>query len=127
MAEAVIEKAVCFSCGADVREGTAFCYACGKPVANGSGDLDIAEDTVTEPIAVEDEVAVEKPSEREIDRSEKLAAAAAERKKSRVGQRKPKKVIWEEPSATTNRVFVLICLLISVIAGALVFLMVFVK
>src|SRR5438045_2846396 len=32
MAETIIDRAVCESCGADVRDGTTFCYNCGKSV-----------------------------------------------------------------------------------------------
>ncbi len=125
MAEAVLEKAICASCGVDVREGTQFCYNCGKPVPNG---LDSTA-APTDPSGNADpgpNVIVDDKNETN-DKAEKLAAAATERKRSRVGQRKPKKVIWEEPSAASNRIFVLVCLLITVIAGALVFLMVFMK
>ncbi|MBK6751790.1 MAG: zinc ribbon domain-containing protein [Pyrinomonadaceae bacterium] len=125
MAEAVLEKAICAACGVDVREGTQFCYNCGKPVPNGlestvvpaelSGNADPGSN-------IENDDKIETN-----DKAEKLAAAATERKRSRVGQRKPKKVIWEEPGAASNRMFILVCLLITVIAGALVFLMVFMK
>ena len=33
MAENVIEKAACTSCGTEVREGSSFCYSCGEPVS----------------------------------------------------------------------------------------------
>jgi len=123
MAEETLDKAVCGSCGADVREGTTFCYACGKPVAKAT----VVEDKINEPAVERVKTTDEKPADPETDKSEKLANAAAERKKSRIGQRKPKRVVWEEPGATSNRVFLLVCLLIAVIAGGLVFLMVFVK
>lgn len=127
MADSVVEKAVCLSCGADVREGTAFCYACGKPVLTESSDANIVVGSIGEAETPEIENSDEKPVAAESERSDKLAAAAAERKKSRVGQRKPKKVIWEEPGAASNRIFLLVCILISVIAAAIVFLMVFVR
>lgn len=128
MAEAVLEKAVCVSCGADVREGTHFCYNCGKPILNGST---ATANTVSEEIEVEDSdlksaLDLTEKSDKD-EKTGKLAVAAANRKRSRVGQRKPKKVIWEEPSPTSNRIFVLVCVLIAVIAGGMVFLMVFVK
>ena len=61
------------------------------------------------------------------EKSEKLASAAAERKKSRLGQRKPKQIIWEEPGASSNRIFMLLCVLIFVLAAGVVFLTVFIK
>jgi len=123
MAEEPLDKAVCISCGADVREGTTFCYACGKPVAK----VTEVEDKVDEPAVESIKTTEEKSAEPGADKSEKLANAAAERKKSRVGQRKPKKVVWEEPGAASNRIFLLVSVLIAVVAGGLVFLMVFVK
>lgn len=33
MAENVIEKAACTSCGTEVREGSSFCYSCGEPLS----------------------------------------------------------------------------------------------
>jgi hypothetical protein len=33
MAENVIEKVACTSCGTEVREGSSFCYSCGEPVS----------------------------------------------------------------------------------------------
>lgn len=125
MAEAILEKAVCFSCGADVREGTQFCYNCGKPITNGlalnesdSFDTDLEKVDISELRSEKNE---------KDDKADKLAAAASERKRSRVGQRKPKKVVWEEPEPMSNRIFVLVCILIAVIAALIVFLMLFVR
>ena len=123
MAQEVLDKAVCVSCGADVREGTTFCYACGKLVAKATEVKDKGDEPVRKPV----EKIEENPAEPESDKSEKLANAAAERKKSRLGQRKPKKILWEEPGATSNKVFMLVCVLIAVVSAGLVFLMVFVK
>lgn len=55
------------------------------------------------------------------DRAEKRATAALERKRSRQGQRRPTKVVWEEPSNVANRLYLLFCLLVFVVAAALVF------
>lgn len=128
MAEAVLEKAICKSCGVDVREGTQFCYNCGKPVANTIGRVHL-DDTVEEKIndkgsSSGDSVTVEIVKD---DKAERLAAAATERKRSRVGQRKPKRVVWEVPGQTSNRIFILVCVLIAVMAASIVFLMLFVK
>lgn len=125
MVEAVLEKVVCAACGVDVREGTQFCYSCGKPVSNG---LAPAAATLDEEVLVDDPVSERSPETADdSEKADKLAVAAAERKKSRLGQRKPKKVVWEEPSPASNRIFILVSLLITVVAAALVFLMVFVK
>lgn len=120
MAEAVLEKAVCMSCGSDVRDGTYYCYACGKAVVTEPDEPTVLEDSNNAPIA--DDLVTSNAR-----KSGKLATAAAERKRSRVGQRKPKQVVWEEPGAASNRVFILFCLLIFIFAGIVVFLTVFLK
>ncbi len=117
MAEAVLETEICMSCGVDVRDGTYYCYACGKPV-------------VTEPAMESDvpELSETGPTKGLVNsKSDKLAIAAAERKRSRVGHRKPKPAVWEEPGTASNRVYVLISILIFIIAGGVVFLTVFMK
>ena len=120
MAETVLEKnAVCVECGSEVREGTQFCYACGKPVATETSDEAV--------VGAEETVAATENTDSKAEKSEKLASAAAERKRSRSGQRKPKQVVWEEPGAASNRLFMLLCVLIFVLAAGVVFLTVFIK
>ena len=120
MADAVREKEVCVSCGADVRDGTYYCYACGKPVVRESRvESEVQGSSETE---ANGDLANSRS-----DKSERLATAAAERKRSRVGHRKPKQVVWEQPGAASNRIFVLVSLLIFIFASAVVFLTVFMK
>jgi len=110
--EADVEKPVCASCGAEVREGTSFCYACGKPV-NGP-----AIEAPAEPVAAA--AAAEKPAEISVkaeleaafEKAEKQAAAEAgtdeeksnraraarERQASRVAKRKAVQTEWGEPA-----------------------------
>ena len=128
MVEAVLEKAVCAACGVDVRDGTQFCFNCGKPVSNGvvPAAANVDEAVLSDELVSELSPGSAEDAEKD-EKAEKLAVAAAERKKSRLGQRKPKKVVWEEPSPASNRIFILVSLLITVVAAALVFLMVFVK
>lgn len=120
MTEAVLEKEVCMSCGADVRDGTYYCYACGKPVVTEPDNPESvnASDTAT---IVDDQIG---PKE---EKTAKLTTAANERKKSRAGRRKPKQVVWEEPGDSSNRIFVVFSLLIFIIAVAVVYLTVFTK
>lgn len=120
MAEIVRKNhAVCLECGADVRDGTQFCYACGKPVLK-----DATPDAVVE---AEDPSEAKETIDSKTEKSEKLASAAAERKKSRIGQRKPKQVVWEEPGASSTRIYALLCVLIFVLSAGVVFLTVFIK
>lgn len=128
MAEAVLEKAICKSCGVDVREGTQFCYNCGNPVVYGIGQ------TVDDEAADELNADIDSGSNHDKagepvkdNKAARLAVAASERKRSRAGQRKPKRVVWEEPGPASNRIFILVCVLIFVIAALIVFLMLFVK
>lgn len=110
--EAVVEKPVCSSCGAEVRDGTSFCYACGKPV-NGP-----AIETPVEPIvaaaepAKPAEVSVKAELEAAFEKAEKQAAAEAgteeeksnrvraarERQALRVAKRKTVQTEWAEPA-----------------------------
>ncbi len=117
MAQAILDKEICKSCGADVRDGTQYCYACGKSV--------IAESEAEKLVrGVSDSLPLEESSD---NKGKKLATAASERKRSRGGQRKPKQIVWEEPGTGSNRIYILVCVLIFIIAGAVVFLTVFMK
>ncbi len=120
MAEEILEKAVCISCGADVRDGTYYCYACGKPVVAEVGEFNALEESE---VASNSGNLIASKSEK----NSKLATAAAERRRSRAGQRKPKQVVWEEPGTGSNRVFVLFCFLVFILAGGVVFLTIFMK
>ena len=128
MAEAVLEKAICKSCGVEVREGTQFCYNCGNPVVYGIGQT-VTDEAVDEQNAdIDSGSSQDKVAELVKDNKvERLAVAASERKRSRAGLRKPKRVVWEEPGPASNRIFILVCVLIFVIAASIVFLMLFVK
>ncbi len=95
MAESVkIEKAVCATCDADIRENTAFCYNCGSkleagaPLEKNGSPIDADENSK----AALDDLA-EKLSHG--DDEEKLAKAATERKKARVVHRKRNEFKWE--------------------------------
>jgi len=100
MAEAVVEKEPCVKCGAEVREGTTFCYACGGRVAPDS-DEDPRTDTDINANAREalddlarklndDDAAVQKK-----DQGDRIAKAAAERKKARVSQKRGRDFVWQ--------------------------------
>lgn len=120
MAEAVLEKEVCDGCGVDVREGTLFCYNCGARVA---GD--------------EPQVSGEQPAEKSAetvpestnnghsrDDADKLAAAATERKRSRVAHRKTAEYVWEPTTGEGTGLTFLIAIIIAVFALVVVLLMV---
>ncbi len=123
MAETITEKSTCEKCRADVREGTTFCYNCGAPLPNvpppqqEPGD----DESIIEPVA---DGSVD-PAKEGDSNADKLAKAADERKKARVGQRKGKEYAWEP--VDDSRLVILATLLIALIALVVVSLMVFWK
>lgn len=127
MAEIVVENAVCVKCGVDVRENTTFCYNCGTPVAESEFDVEtefngdgVVDDKTKS--ALDDLAGRLKLDE---DEDKKLAKAAAERKKARVNQRKPKEFTWESSEDSSNGMLVVVALVIALLAGIMVFLTVF--
>jgi hypothetical protein len=95
MPETITEKAVCAKCGADVREGTQFCYNCGSSLSEASSPelnggpavMDLKSQAALDDLA--EKLKAEEES------GDKLAKAAAERKRSRVSQRRRNSVVWE--------------------------------
>lgn len=126
MAETIVEKATCENCGADVRENTQFCYNCGKsfvePAANGSAPATVADKARA---ALEDLAAKLKMDE--ADNADRLALAAAERKKARVAAKQPKEVVWEEAEGRSGWAFLIISLVIFVVTATVVFFTVYWK
>lgn len=89
-----MEKAVCPTCGVDVRENTLFCYNCGSKLetaapfeANGTTTADDKTKAALDDLA-------NKLSHTESE-EDKLAQAAIERKKARVTHRKRLEYKWE--------------------------------
>jgi predicted amidophosphoribosyltransferase len=128
MAETTLEKAVCEKCGADVRENTSFCYNCGhsfteavKP-ANGAEQAEMSVETRT---ALDDLAAKFKIEESESN--DRLALAAAERKKARVAPKKKKEDVWEGSEGRSGGAFIVISLVIFLIVVAVVFVTVYWK
>lgn len=104
MTEAVLEKETCDGCGVDVREDTLFCYNCGARVA------DDQPDTTN--------------NGHSPDGSDKLAAAATERKRARVAHRKTAEYIWERTNGEGARLMLTIAVLVAVFALVVVLMMV---
>ena len=103
MTETVVEKAVCESCGAEVRDESLFCYNCGKSVAGPSVP------------------SVDEKSD-ELVRSEKrppLTSAASLRKQRRAYNRQPVEITWERRDGS-QAVFIIATLVL--VFGALVLL-----
>lgn len=127
MPETTVEKATCENCGVEAREGTTFCYNCGTPVL----DVEKAEAANNgEPAAVsaEAQAALDELSQRfkidKVKEEDKLAQAAAERKRARVRARRSE-VVWEPVDNTMW--FVLFTLAITVLTAVVVFVAVYWK
>jgi len=120
MVEAVAEKQVCEECGVDVRENTAFCYNCGSSVGEVLASNDVAAENSDETKAALDDLAKRfKIDEEEDDR---LAKAAAERRKARVSNRKSLKYEWQPTDDSPDFLFIGLTIVIAVVAGLAVIL-----
>ena len=128
MAEATLEKATCENCGADVRESTQFCYNCGKKFTEAE-----AATNGTEPTAISDEAknALDDLAARfnvdEAESGNKLAIAAAERKKARVAPKKQQEVIWEANETRSGLLLFIISLFLFVVVAIVVLITVYWK
>lgn len=143
MPEVVIEKAICESCGADVRENTFFCYNCGSRVAGDveeplkkddgqpveSSEAQKEDSAHSNGTSTEAQAALEDLAKRfEIDPEEdgRLAKAAAQRKKARIKSRKAE-YRWEPGGGPSEVVLLLIALVVTAITALVVFLTVYWK
>ena len=122
MAEAILEKAVCEKCGADVRESMLFCYNCGNKYAaaidqpNGAEPNPVSDETRS---ALDDLAARMKLDEPEGE--DKIKLAAAERKKARVAPKRQTEDTWENVNGRSGGAFFVIALVIFFIVAAIVF------
>ncbi len=140
MAETVVEKSVCGSCGASVRDSSLFCYSCGESVSVAQG-VEISKPTqnngrivekldsiaLDDPIIAEEPIADEKSAEPEpeADDRTKLRSAASMRRRAKAYNRKPVEVVWverERPSA-----FVVVSIVLVVFAAVLLALAMYLK
>jgi len=117
-----------------VPEKTGFAYNAGSPVGEGSDELipekPVASNGDIVDLDAETQAALNDLAEKfKIDEESdnKLAKAAAERKKARVGQRKSKEFVWEPSDDSSGRLLFLGALLVAAVVAAVVFLTVFWK
>ena len=125
MADEVLMLEKCASCGVDVRDGTSFCYNCGKSVV--AEDLETGENVPSENRDIVDEVPDDVEKLAEADRSARRASAAMERKRSRVGTKRQTKVVWVAPTPSADRLYLLLCILLFVVAVAVVAITTFIR
>jgi predicted amidophosphoribosyltransferase len=106
MAEVIVDKAVCSSCGVDVREETVFCYNCGSRVAH---DSTAAKNGAPTNVGHDTRAALDDLAERlkqgEAEQGDRLAKAAEQRRKARVSRRKTHKIVWE-PTGDSSQMFI---------------------
>lgn len=114
MAEMVVEKAVCQTCGVEVREESLFCYNCGKSV---SDDGPVADAAPIEPSETE----IVRPGSRP-----PLRSAASLRKQRRAYNRQPVEVTWE-PHDGSPGAFVIVTLLLTGAAFVLLLLALYLR
>lgn len=131
------ERPTCVNCGVDVREGTSFCYNCGKPVVEFAGSesehdpaAEAHENGNAKPeISPEAKSALEDLAERlkhDETAEDKLAQAAAERKRARVRARRTE-TVWAPATDVSMVRLWLITLLILAATAAVVFFAVYWK
>jgi len=122
MAEAVVENEACSKCGAEVREGTAFCYACGGRVREEPEEEQPVNDRThadNSQAALDDlarKLRDDHPTPEKAATDDKIAKAAAERKKARV-KKASREFVWEP--RTDMPVALLITVLVIAVAAVL--------
>lgn len=129
MPDAVIEKQTCAKCDVEIRENTTFCYNCGSPiVAEIVGWLSNSKEPVGNGVSatVEDETkaALDDLAKRfrvDEEDDDKLATAAAERRKARIRSRKSIQYVWEPVDDDSGRFFLLLAIGVAVIAAGITY------
>lgn len=122
----------CGFCGVEVRPETAFCFNCGKPVAQLSAET-IEDESYLEAIPKPEgrsEAALANLAEkldRDREEGEKLAKAAAERKRSRSEKKTRKIEVWAEPENESIGPAVVATVGILILSLLVIFLMVWIK
>ncbi|KXK03289.1 MAG: hypothetical protein UZ17_ACD001001096 [Acidobacteria bacterium OLB17] len=133
--EAVAEKPLCASCGAEVREGTSFCYACGKPV-NAPPAIEEPVVALTEAAPIPSETKADASLEAALESAESHSAlvqaapsgdaannrirAARERQAARTAKRKVVRTEWAEPADASGIGLMIVAAVIFVISAVVV-------
>ncbi len=127
MAKATLEKEACVNCGADIRPDTQFCYSCGKDLfPSATADGGEAEPVEQDEVLADLEKALAASRTAPGDSKAKIDAAASERRRSRIGQRKPLEIVWE-PSSEISWVYLVSVGVIFVLVLLTVLMVVFWK
>lgn len=132
MLEAALTDQKCDFCGVEVREGTAFCFNCGKPVnieTESEESFDAETIAIPKPDSPADEALADLADklDREREDNEKLAKAAADRKKARTEKKAKKVEVWATPDSDSVGIAALVTILMLLVTLAVVFLTVWIK
>lgn len=133
MPDAVIEKQTCAKCDVEIRENTSFCYNCGSPiVAEIVGSISIPTEPtgngVSPAVEVETKAALNDLAERfrvDEEDDDKLATAAAERRKARIRSRKSIQYVWEPIDEDSGRFFLHLAIAVAAIVAGITYFTVF--
>ena len=123
MSEAILEKATCSKCDAPVRENTVFCYNCGNPVAEGQTEASVRENGGDADVDARTKAALDDMVERfRVDdpADDKIAKAAAERKRARISQRRPRGAVWEPRDESSSRLVLVLSIIITFLTAVIV-------
>jgi len=125
MAITAVKKLYCRSCGADVREASAFCYNCGESVSGPhAGEINPTE-KITEPEKlIEPQNAnakLQAASDSKAEKLTRLQTASALQRRPRVFKRKPVEVVWVE-RGDSPPVFVIVSAALTIFSLLLLFL-----
>lgn len=138
MATASVQNKICRLCGAEIRPNALFCYACGGAVVEEEKRSEKLAFEKSAEIAVKKRETVEKAEAVEnIEKVEtgkpiaaeeaKLKTAAAMRRKSKSFQSKKVEVVWEEHDNAPNVWFIAAAIFLTIAAGAILFLAIYLK
>jgi hypothetical protein len=133
MAETATERPACVHCGVDVRDGTSFCYNCGKsveiPISKPDEQLHVSNGSA--PVSDEARVALDDLERRfkaeDVADENRLAQAAAERKRARVRSARRNEVVWDAAEPGVSVAFVVFTLIIVAITAVVVLIAVYWK
>ena len=149
MAETIVENQICKACGIDVREGSLFCYNCGGAIAS---EIEVEKEDKKEKVSdvwlrenlvengkndqitnqSEEFITLEKVADKPIPKPDlqaeaNLKSAATMRRKSATFQKKQVEVVWEENADAPNASFIVVALILSLFAVAVIFLAIYLK
>ena len=130
MSEATLEKAICSKCNEPIRDNTVFCYNCGNRTAvAGTESASPVNDTDPD-VDARTKAALDDMVERfRIDETadDKIAKAAAERRRARGSQRKPSGTVWEPRDASFSVLVLIVAIIVTFVTAVIVLLTVFWK